>query len=170
MPSTQQLQSQLGMDTLEEGTASFAIPDWINEKISDPMLWYLNRRSVTGGVAVGLFVAWLPLPMQMLVAAILAALLRVHVPISVVLVWFSNPITFPVLLYAAWFVGSTLLGTQMLASPLSMSITELMHSAVEAWPEILFGSIFCAGVSAVLGYFASNVVWRILAIRRWKRR
>ena len=58
------------------------------------MVWHLNRRSVAGGVAVGLFVSWLPLPLQMVFAATIAAVMRVHVPVSVVMVWFSNPLTF----------------------------------------------------------------------------
>ena len=66
---------------------------WVRDTIAQPMVWHLNRRSVAGGVAVGLFVSWVPLPMQMLLAAVLAAVLRVHVPVSVVMVWFTNPLT-----------------------------------------------------------------------------
>jgi len=169
LPTHQQLHEHLGMSPDDEREPTGAML-WLRNKLADPMLWHLNRRSVAGAVALGLFIGWLPIPMQMLVAALLAALMRVHVPVSVVLVWFSNPITFPALLYAAWFVGSTILGTEMASSPLSMNVSDLLHQAVQAWPVILFGSVFCATVTGVVGFFATNIVWRFVAIRRWRKR
>ena len=41
-------------------------------RLHDPNLWHLNRRAISGAVAVGLFCALLPLPGQMLIAALLA--------------------------------------------------------------------------------------------------
>jgi len=171
LPSNKQLHEQLGMgaEPTDERPPSRLVV-WIRRMLSDPMLWHLNRRSVAGAVAVGLFVGWLPIPMQMLIAALLAATLRVHVPVSVVLVWFSNPITFPALLYAAWYVGSTILGTPMINAPLTMNVSALLHATAQAWPVILFGSVFCATFFAVVGYVATNVIWRYIAIRRWRTR
>jgi uncharacterized protein (DUF2062 family) len=42
--------------------------DWLHE----PNLWHLNRRSVAGAFAVGLFFAWMPVPFQMALAAVLS--------------------------------------------------------------------------------------------------
>lgn len=169
LPTHKQLHEQLGMDIDDSRETSGAML-WLKNKLADTMLWHLNRRSVAGAVALGLFIAWLPIPMQMLIAALLATVLRVHVPVSVVLVWFSNPITFPALLYAAWYTGSTILGTGIVATPLSMSITDLFAAAAEDWHIILFGSVFCGTVFAVVGFFATNVVWRFVAVKRWKNR
>lgn len=143
---------------------------WLKRQLTDPKLWHINRRSVAGAVATGLFVAWLPVPMQMLVAAVLAAMMRVHVPLSIVLVWVSNPITFPFMLYAAWWIGSILLGTDMTLTPLSMNLGELIAAAMMSWKEILLGSVFCAAVSAVLGYIATLKVWRYMTVWRWLSR
>ena len=134
------------------------------------MVWHLNRRSVAGGVAVGLFISWVPIPLQMLLAAVIAAVLRVHVPVSVVMVWFTNPLTFAPLLYAAWRSGSMILGKPVLAEPLTFSPDSILVSAGQAWPMLLTGMLFCASVSAVFGFGATLLVWRIHAIRRWKNR
>ena len=69
--------------------------DWLH----DPNIWHLNRRSASMAVFIGLFIAFVPLPSQMLMAAVLAVLLRVNLPLSVLLVWVSNPITMPPLFY-----------------------------------------------------------------------
>lgn len=75
----------------------------------NPNLWCLNRRSAAGAFAVGLFIAFVPLPSQMIMAAGVAILCGVNLPLSVALVWISNPITMPVLFYFAYRVGAWLL-------------------------------------------------------------
>ncbi|MDF5922284.1 DUF2062 domain-containing protein [Pseudomonas aeruginosa] len=42
----------------------------------DPNLWHLNRHSVSRAMAAGLFAAFIPMPMQMLLAAGLAVWIR----------------------------------------------------------------------------------------------
>ena len=42
--------------------------------LHDPGIWHLNRRSASGGIAVGLFCAFIPLPIHMIVAAAVAIL------------------------------------------------------------------------------------------------
>jgi len=143
---------------------------WVRNTFAQPMVWHLNRRSVAGGVAVGLFVSWVPVPLQMLFAAVLAAVLRVHVPVSVVMVWFTNPLTFAPLLYAAWRSGSMILGEPVLAEPLNFSPHSILSSAGQAWPTLLTGMLFCASVSAVLGFGVTLLLWRVHAIRRWRAR
>jgi len=49
--------------------------------LHDPNLLHLNRRSVSGAMAVGLFLAFVPLPIQMGLAAGIAILIRVNLPI-----------------------------------------------------------------------------------------
>ena len=127
---------------------------------------------MTGAVAVGLFVGWLPVPGQMVLAALLAALLRVHVPLSVVLVWFSNPLTLAPLGYLAWRAGSMLLGS---AGPSAGaveggSLATLVAGLEHAWPALLVGCVALGAASAATGYALAETVWRVLAVRRWRAR
>ena len=55
--------------------------------IADPGLWLLTRRSVANAFSVGLFCAMLPIPFQMVVAALGARLSRCNLALSVGLVW-----------------------------------------------------------------------------------
>src|SRR5438552_17749345 len=58
-----------------------------------PNLWHLNRHSVAGGVAIGMFAGLVPAPFQMLIAAILAVPLRVNLPVALATTLYTNPHT-----------------------------------------------------------------------------
>jgi uncharacterized protein (DUF2062 family) len=55
--------------------------------------WVPCRDSVAVGLATGLFFANMPMPFQMLPAALAAAFLRGNVPTAMAACWVSNPVT-----------------------------------------------------------------------------
>ena len=77
--------------------------------LHDPNLWHLNRHSVARAMAVGLFAAFIPIPMQMLLAAALAVSVRGNMPIAVSLVWLTNPITMPPVFFCTYQLGAWLM-------------------------------------------------------------
>ena len=76
-------------DSLRELSALRPVARWLHrsELALQPALSF-------GAAFVGLFSAFIPVPSQMLLAAI-AIVTRVNLPISVALVWITNPITIP---------------------------------------------------------------------------
>jgi len=62
-------------------------------RLQHPNLWHLHRRSVAGGVAIGLFCGLIPGPLQMISAALLAVLLRVNLPVAAFTTLYTNPFT-----------------------------------------------------------------------------
>ena len=136
----------------------------------DANLWHLNRRSAAGAFAVGLFMAWIPLPCQMLLAAGGAILFRVNLPLSVALVWLSNPFTMPPLFYGVYLVGCQLLGHP--AQHIDIQFTwEWLVSVFETLaPPLLLGSLVLALLSALMGYAFIRTFWRINTIRQWQKR
>lgn len=56
-------------------------------------LWHPCRETVSSGLSVGLFMAMLPIPGQMLLAAIVAMKIRGNVAIAVASCWVTNPAT-----------------------------------------------------------------------------
>ncbi len=138
--------------------------------LHDPNLWHLNRRSVAGAFAVGLFMAWVPVPFQMLLAAAAAIPLRVNLPLSVALVWFSNPVTMPFLYPGAYFLGKWILGTPDVPFTFELSFEWLANGFLAIWQPFLFGCFVLGVFSAFVGYFGIRILWRIHVIRSWKER
>src|SRR5215217_4519884 len=76
-------------------------------RLQHPNLWHLHRRSVAGGVAVGMFAGLIPgsNPVQFLAASLLAIGFKVNLPIAVVVTLYSNPLTVVPLYFAAFKLG-----------------------------------------------------------------
>ncbi|RJQ48403.1 MAG: DUF2062 domain-containing protein [Gammaproteobacteria bacterium] len=138
--------------------------------LHDPGLWHLNRRSVSGGVAVGLFMAFTPMPFQMILAAVIAIIFRFNLPIAVVLVWISNPLTVGPITYFVYKLGSLLLGLPAHEIVFEPTWAWLMTELKWIWRPILLGSFVVSSVSATAGYFLIHALWRMQVIRDWERR
>jgi uncharacterized protein (DUF2062 family) len=138
--------------------------------LDDPNLLHLNRRSVSGAVAVGLFMAWVPVPFQMVLSALAAILIRVNLPISVVLVWITNPLTMPPMFYFSYKVGAWTLGQPPIDVQFELTWEWLGQSLGTIWPPFLLGCFIVGIVSSMLGYIIINQLWRAHVIQNWKAR
>lgn len=133
--------------------------------LHDPDLWHLNRRSASGAVGVGLFVAWMPLPAQMLLAGLLALLLRINLPLSVVLVWVSNPLTMGPMYWAAWRLGRWLLDSERAAAAFAPSMQWVSGEIARVWQPLLLGCLILGLASALAGYGICRLAWRYHVVR-----
>ncbi|KAF0204899.1 MAG: hypothetical protein FD173_1419 [Gallionellaceae bacterium] len=133
-----------------------------------PNLWHLHRRSVAGGVAVGLFCGLIPGPLQMLGAALLAVLFRVNMPIALFATLYTNPFTILPLYLLAYELGSWVLGKNgSVSAPLIMPelhwhdwFTPLMYWLTSLGQAFVIGLPLLAITLATLGYFAVRLGWR----------
>ena len=157
LPSPQQLRAQGRLDVL-------------GHRLHDPNLWHLNRRSVAGAVGVGLFVAFMPIPFQMLMAAILAIWIRVHLPLAMVMVWVSNPVTIPPIFYFAYHVGLMVTGGTAQAFTSLQTLGEFAHVIAEIWYPFVTGCLLTGLVAAALGYAMVRLLWRLTIIYRVRQR
>lgn len=138
--------------------------------ILDPGLWHLNRRSVSGATVVGLFCAFIPVPFQMVLAAAGALMFRVNLPVSVALVWLTNPLTMPPIFYFAYLVGAWILNTPPSDIEFNLSMEWLKSELSVIWEPFLLGCLICGIVSAALGYVATRLIWRYIVVKSWAKR
>lgn len=157
------------------------LPDaaWLNRQrslryalggvIHDPNLWHLNRRSISGGIAIGVFVAWIPLPVQMVTAALIALMLRVNLPLAVLLTWISNPLTMPPMYWSGYRLGVRLLGERAQVG-FEPSLRWFIAEFYRIWEPLMLGSLVLGVLSAGLAYGVMRLLWRLAVIRHHRQR
>jgi uncharacterized protein (DUF2062 family) len=140
--------------------------DWIYE----PNLWHVNRYSAAMAFFVGLFVAFMPIPGQMVLAAALALLLRCNLPLSVGLVWITNPITMPAMFFLAYSVGALMIDVPMQPLEFELNWHWLRDSIGAIWRPLLLGCVICGLFFGSLSFFIVSMLWRWRVVARWKKR
>lgn len=139
-------------------------------RLHDPNLWHLNRRSVTVAVFIGLFIAFIPVPSQMLLAGLVAISFRANLPLSVVLVWITNPITIPPIFYFTYKIGALMLGIDANPIQFELSWHWLEDELMLLWKPLLLGSVVTGLFFGLLGSAIIHTLWRIHVIHRWRKR
>ncbi|TEW56004.1 DUF2062 domain-containing protein [Psychromonas sp. RZ22] len=139
-------------------------------KLQNPNLWHLNRRSAAGAVAVGLFCAWVPMPFQMLLASIIAMIFCVNLPLSVALVWISNPLTMPPLFYAGYRLGAFILNQPLMDFHFELSYAWIINTLETIAPAMFLGCFIIGCICAFFGYWSFTFFWRYSAAKKWKTR
>jgi uncharacterized protein (DUF2062 family) len=143
-----------------------------------PNLWCLNRRSVAGGVAVGLFSGLVPGPLQMISAVLLAVPLRVNLPVALLTTVYTNPLTIGPLYLIAYKLGRLFVPGNGLPNPVpewDWSSIGASAQAFMAWllslgKPLAVGLPLLALLLAFVGYFVVQLAWRVRVTRAWQRR
>lgn len=138
--------------------------------MKEPNLFHLNRHSVSVAMFVGLFCAFLPLPGQTLVAAMLALVLRCNLPISLALIWITNPLTIPPIFFLTFELGRWLLDSPPMDFSIHLSLEWFNAQGRALIAPLLLGSILTGLVLGGLSYLAINQLWRWQVIRNWEAR
>jgi uncharacterized protein (DUF2062 family) len=135
-----------------------------------PNLWHLNRRSVAQAFFIGIFCAFIPMPFQMILSALLAFYFNSNLPISVGLVWLSNPITMPPLFYGTYSLGAYLLDIPKRKFSSDLSLDSLLSQLNEIWLPLYTGSLLAGLVFASASYVGMRILWRMHIVSSWNKR
>ena len=138
--------------------------------LHDTNLWHLNRHSVSGAFAVGLFWAFAPIPFQMIPSAASAIWLRVNLPISVALVWITNPFTIAPVYYFNYKLGSWLLREPMQDVSFEFTLDWATQQLASIWQPFFLGSFVVSVLASAAGYWAMRGFWRLQTVRQWEQR
>ena len=143
---------------------------WIRSLARDQNLFHINRHSVSLAFAIGLFCAFLPLPGQTLIAVILCYWLGANLPIGIILIWISNPITIPPMFFLTYQLGSTILDTQPVQFSAQMDWQWFKSLGSDVLKPLFLGSLLCGSILALISYFAVFQLWRWKVLKNWQER
>lgn len=148
-------------------------------RLQHPNLWHLHRRSVSGGVAVGMFCGLIPGPLQMLGSVLLAVLFRVNLPVAMFTTFYTNPFTIVPLYWLAYQLGVLVTGHHGAMTAAQFSVPEM---GWENWFTVMsdwffsLGQPFAIGLPllaislSVLSYVSVRAGWRLWVIWQWRKR
>jgi uncharacterized protein (DUF2062 family) len=142
----------------------------LGDRLHHPGLWHLHRRSVAGALGIGVFTAFIPLPGQMLIAAVLSIPFQVNLPLAVAAVWITNPITIPPIFYFTYRVGAWLMNSQPINFYFELSWDWLFYNLAVIWKPLLVGSLVVGTALGFVTYLAVILAWRCYVISAWRRR
>ncbi|WP_137937198.1 DUF2062 domain-containing protein [Chitinivorax sp. B] len=127
--------------------------------LARPELWYVNRRGMAIGLAVGLFIGFAVPIAQIALAALAAIWFRYNLPVAAAATLITNPLTVPPIYFSAYQLGSWLMP---------------MQSYEQWWASK--GGAFAVGLLTIalsmslLGYLSVHVMWRGSILLRWRAR
>ena len=118
-----------------------------------------SRRSVARGAAVGIFVAVIPMPMQMVVVMLLLPIFRFNIIVGLSMVWLSNPVTMPAMYYIEYLTGNLLLGLGGVGE-IHLTLKWFEDNFASIFIPLYTGTIFYALVLSSTSYYLITHLWR----------
>ncbi len=142
----------------------------LGEWIHEPNLWHLNRRSAANAVAAGLFISYIPIPGQVIIAILVAIIARINLPLTVTSVFLTNPITMGPMFLLAYKVGATILDVPAELTHFELSYQWLSETMTHIWKPLLTGCFILGVFVSAIGNLLVRILWRLHLVRRWKNR
>ncbi|HZF25414.1 MAG TPA: DUF2062 domain-containing protein [Steroidobacteraceae bacterium] len=138
--------------------------------LSNPAYWTLHRRSVIRAVALGLFICFIPLPVHLLLAPLVAILFRANLPLSVATILLVNPFTVVPVFFGAYWVGTALTGSNLETFDFSLTWEWVSEYLPAIWKPFLLGCLVSGTLAALSGYLVMSIWWRQHVMHRYQRR
>jgi len=143
---------------------------FLGDVLHEPNLWHVNRHSVSKAFLVGIFWCFIPMPFQMIAAAFFAIWFNANLPVSVALVWISNPITMPPMFYFNYLVGAFVLNQPTIDDEFQLSWQWLSDEIIEVGIPLYVGSLICALVFSITCYGLVQFLWKKKVRKNWHDR
>ncbi len=116
-----------------------------------------NRKMISRGVLVGLFIAFIPMPMQMAAVLLFMPFFRFNVPVALAMCWLSNPLTMPPMYYMEYLTGSFLLGIK--PEPVEMTLEWFSNNLDDIFIPLYFGTAIYSVFGSLTAYWIVNFLW-----------
>lgn len=138
--------------------------------LGDPRLWSLQRRSVTPAFGAGLAICFIPLPIHIPVALLVAVFCRIHIPTIMVGIAVVNPLTVVPAYYLAYKIGAWATNAPPRAFTFELSWDWVQNGLGPLWKPFLVGCGISGVLFGLLGYAVLDLLWRYSTRKRYRER
>ena len=120
------------------------------------------------GTGIGLCVAFLPVP-QIITITVLALWLRFNLPVALVMVLVTNPLTIAPVFYMNYLIGAWLLHTPPWQAPDALTLGFLLDRLDTIWLPLYTGSVVVGTALGLLAMLVVDYSWRLYVMSRRRR-
>lgn len=117
-----------------------------------------TRKMVSRGVSIGIFIAMIPMPFQMLAVLAFMPFFRFNVPVAILMCWITNPFTMPFIYYVEYITGSFFLGSEV--EDVKMTLEWFQNNFHNIIFPLYLGAIFYSIILTWLAYYLLTHLWK----------
>jgi len=110
------------------------------------------------GVFLGLFIAMIPMPAQMLAVLAFTFIGKFNFPVAIAMCWITNPFTMPFIYFIEYKTGALLLGQSSLE--VELTLTWFENNLEQILIPLYFGALFYSVSLSFMAYYGINLYWR----------
>jgi uncharacterized protein len=144
--------------TLKKTSKSEKLKEFIKKYKVPVQYLATNRQMISRAVALGIFIAFIPMPMQMVAVMAFVPFFKFNVPIALAMCWLSNPFTMPPMYYMEYLTGSFFLGME--TTPVEMTLDWFSENLENIFIPLYVGTLFYSIVGSISGYWIVNYFWK----------
>ncbi|NWK81426.1 DUF2062 domain-containing protein [Acinetobacter sp. SwsAc4] len=163
-----------------EKVASLKFMRIFGERTLNPLLWYVNRRSIAKAMFIGTFWGILPVPFHSLFIILTILWLEVNLPIGLCMAWLTNPLTIVPILYLGFWFGTKIYHVHMINSDMLLGVLHQIinwlknfghgHIDFSLAKILVSGLVIEAILFAISFYLITHLLWRWSVVNAWKKR
>jgi len=101
---------------------------------------------------------------------LLAMRFRANLGVSLLIIWLTNPITYPPIFFAQYKLGRWLLGGESAPINWEFTFSAMSENIGHIWKPLYLGGVVFAVLCSVTAFVGSRVLWHWHTIRRIRRR
>lgn len=116
-----------------------------------------NRKMITRAILIGVFIAFIPMPMQMVAVMLFIPFIKFNVPLGLAMCWITNPFSMPIIYYIEYLTGSFILNIPI--EKVDITIEWFSNNISNIFIPLYFGALFYSILLSISGYFLVNFIW-----------
>jgi len=131
---------------------------YFGNKLELDYLYNTDEKNISKTFLFSVFIAFIPIPMQMLLIAFLSIKFRFNIILGVSLAWITNPISMPFIYYLEYKVGNLFFHSDI---DFKFDTTWILNNIDNIFVQLYTGAFIFAFSFSILSFFASKLFFYI---------
>jgi hypothetical protein len=143
---------------LSKETIQKQLYKYFGNKLEFDYLYNTDEKNISKTFFFSIFVAFIPIPMQMLIIAFLSIKFRFNIIIGVSLAWITNPLSMPFIYYLEYKVGNLFFNNDI---DFQFETSWILNNLENIFLQLYVGAFIFSIVFSILAFFLSKLFFYI---------